>query len=473
MSLGRRSLLVLAMLSSIAVLISGASSLAAAGRGSSAPTLARPGPSLLAVSALGKRPGITVMTTSGRILPHHSIRVPSQTFAISPDGRQIAYDSGLFAVGIRPVGGGHRTALVHRADDPAWSAEGRELAVDGYGSGAPHYTSNIFTVRPGHAKQLFIRDRHWDTDPTWSPDGTDIAFERETPSGGTGKGRHTGIYLSDGTALRQLISDQDGVAFDPAWSPDGREIAFDDTRNGAHVQFGRTADIYVINVDGTHLRQITHDPKRDDEAPHWSPDGRELAFTVSGDARAGVGIKTLGAGLSKCLLRPTWSDDWPIAWLPGMKPTPEPHRCAHSLVPPQPKPRFGCTSAAARSAVDRSHLPWSFKAYAHHGPERIIKRCVDFTRDGRQDLAVLFDGEGSGGVIAWAAFRRTHHDWKQVVFKSGDRLTLSVEGSDLLETHPVYRRGDCHCDPTGGVAHHQYGWNGHRLVVVAHWHTNH
>jgi Tol biopolymer transport system component len=55
------------------------------------------------------------------------------------------------------------------------------------------------------------------------------------------------------------------------WSPDGRQIAFEaDPRRGDHR-------IYVINADGSDLRQIIDGEGRD-SAPAWSPDGQWIAF---------------------------------------------------------------------------------------------------------------------------------------------------------------------------------------------------
>ena len=61
-------------------------------------------------------------------------------------------------------------------------------------------------------------------------------------------------------------------ASQPAWSPDGGRLAF-----GA----GRTAepaDIWVVNVNGTGLRQLTADPEADQQ-PTWSPDGAWIAWS--------------------------------------------------------------------------------------------------------------------------------------------------------------------------------------------------
>jgi TolB protein len=70
----------------------------------------------------------------------------------------------------------------------------------------------------------------------------------------------------------------------PRWSPDGQQLAFGSTRAG-------NSDIYVIDVDGGHMTQLTRDPvaalyfihSPEDVQPVWSPDGRRLAFSSGRD----------------------------------------------------------------------------------------------------------------------------------------------------------------------------------------------
>ena len=63
------------------------------------------------------------------------------------------------------------------------------------------------------------------------------------------------------------MSNRDGSF---SWSPDGRRIAFVSDRDG-------NDEVYVINVDGSGLRNLTRNPARDGH-PAWSSDGRTIGF---------------------------------------------------------------------------------------------------------------------------------------------------------------------------------------------------
>ena len=57
----------------------------------------------------------------------------------------------------------------------------------------------------------------------------------------------------------------------PTWSPDGSKIAFHSTRDGNN-------EIYVMNADGSGQTRLTNNPAAG-LLPAWSPDGIKIAFT--------------------------------------------------------------------------------------------------------------------------------------------------------------------------------------------------
>jgi Tol biopolymer transport system component len=106
--------------------------------------------------------------------------------------------------------------------------------------------------------------------PALSPDRETIAFKRATaaPTGSTDP--HIYLVDADGSNLRRL-TDARGAELNPAWSPDGSEIAF------ARETRGRF-DLFACAPDGSGLRRLTNTPSDDEDYPAWSPDGRRLAF---------------------------------------------------------------------------------------------------------------------------------------------------------------------------------------------------
>lgn len=112
-------------------------------------------------------------------------------------------------------------------------------------------------------------DRVINLNPTWSPDGSKVAFARFN----NGTGREVGIYVmnADGSNLVRLTnSDGLGNDFAPVWSPDGSKIAYFTTNNSAE-------QIVVMNSDGSNPQILTHWTYRS-VAPHWSPDGSKLVY---------------------------------------------------------------------------------------------------------------------------------------------------------------------------------------------------
>ena len=69
------------------------------------------------------------------------------------------------------------------------------------------------------------------------------------------------VINDDGTGLRQLTDDP-GDEFDPAWSPDGTRIAYTSAR-------GDASEVSVINADGTGKKDLTTSPAHDFK-PAWT-----------------------------------------------------------------------------------------------------------------------------------------------------------------------------------------------------------
>ena len=173
--------------------------------------------------------------------------------AVSPDGTKLAYDFSNDEVpGVQGI----------------WLA-----AIDG--SGAHQIT---------HSPIPRAHEFDYDSNPDFGPNGW-IAFQRVRgncpPDRCNRKGAvafQSSIWIvrEDGTGLRRLVSGGK-IWGDPGWSPDGTKVVlhtYDEGRGRAS-----SADIYVMNADGTKLHPLTHTGKDEvSYTPEWSPDGTKIVF---------------------------------------------------------------------------------------------------------------------------------------------------------------------------------------------------
>ncbi|QNP75398.1 PD40 domain-containing protein [Streptomyces roseirectus] len=131
------------------------------------------------------------------------------------------------------------------------------------------------------------------TRPTWSPDGTTIAF-----CAYQGGGFHLWTMAPDGSRLRQLTSgpwDDRGVS----WSPDGTRLAFASERGGNDVT-GSSYDIWTVEVATGRLTRLTDTPDAEDHDPAWHPDGDRILFVRAekGLARTIASVPATGGEVS-------------------------------------------------------------------------------------------------------------------------------------------------------------------------------
>ncbi len=213
--------------------------------------------------------------------------------ALSPDGRRMVYfsDAGLFSIDLYLADAetGHTIRqLVSSTRDPhlesmqfinsagAWDATGTRFVFGGVVTGRP--ALRIVNGSNGDViKEIKFSSLGEIFNPTWSPDGKQIAFSSQ--AGGV-----TDLFIYD-LESRKLtrLTDDLYADLEPAWSPDGRSIAFVTDRFGTSIDslaYGNY-QLALIDVSGGAPGQIT--PLRPFNGakqinPQWSPDGQSLYF---------------------------------------------------------------------------------------------------------------------------------------------------------------------------------------------------
>lgn len=248
-------------------------------------------------------------------------RVVQQT-AVSPDGGTVAY-----VVRVPLIEGEQSEYLSHvwlaRADgsearqftrgdksatSPAFSPDGRWLAFSSSRGGKNQVW--VIPVDGGEARP--VTDAESGTGSfQWSPDGTRIAYLMRDPETEEEKARkrekrdpivvdtnfkYAHLYAvafdPDGSEPEEAVRLTEGdfhiTAFD--WSPDGARIAFAHQADPRLDEGARGSDISTVPTDGSKAVSPLVALGGTDGSPRYSPDGRWVAFTSSGETPQRVGL---------------------------------------------------------------------------------------------------------------------------------------------------------------------------------------
>jgi Tol biopolymer transport system component len=220
---------------------------------------------LLAIAALA--------ASSGALLAR--MRAPQQAPAprngslpsVSRDGRYVAFArstttqaNDIFVVGAD--GNGERRLASGAQTPPGWTTDGRVFWST---SAFMSDTTVLLAVAPtGGDPTPFQKFVGRDAAPM--PEGDFIIATGKFPN-------MVPAHLPNGSVSSHPFPVPPGAYFNNAVSPDGRQVAF------AHMDSARDMQIWLMNTNGTGLRQLTHFAKADGgpQWPTWSPDGKSLA----------------------------------------------------------------------------------------------------------------------------------------------------------------------------------------------------
>ena len=203
-------------------------------------------------------------------------------FSVS-EGGTLAYQESGGTIGLSEVAWVDRSGkkigvLGDPADyyDPRISPDGRRVAVV---IGDPGDIWIYDVARPVRTRLTFAPGS--DTAPTWSPDGTRVAFSSQRSGDGDLYAR-----TASGAGADELLSSSKVFKVANSWSPDGRYIVYTATPEKP----GSKADLWLLSLPDRKASPLAH-TEFDEVAGAFSPDGRWLAYASNESARFEIYVK--------------------------------------------------------------------------------------------------------------------------------------------------------------------------------------
>ena len=209
-------------------------------------------------------------------------RIPGVDATWSPDGSRVAFLEGSTLATSSPLGGDVQElapGVVPPPSDttgPVWSPDGQEIAI-------ANGSAIEVVAADGSAARTIFDEAGENANPSWSHDGSTLAFERLA-------GGRWSIWLvaPDGTNAHEAVAAATANNRHPQWSPLDARLAFLSDRGGRYA-------LYVGAADG--LPRMLVDSVYPASPARWSPDGTRLAVSSAADCgRFGIYVVQASGG---------------------------------------------------------------------------------------------------------------------------------------------------------------------------------
>lgn len=201
--------------------------------------------------------------------------------AASPDGAKVAYlrDGTLYVASADGTG---ERAVAKNIAPPSWDVTGPAWSPNGASIAIASGSSLLLVSADGSGSRALFSGTNQSVNPSWSADGTAVAFERDD-------GPHWEIWEvnADGAGARAVLSGPDANYRYPQFSPVSSALAYISDKQ--HAVGGATKYQYALYVAQTLQGRTTTHKLLDDvhpySPPRWSPTAALIAVAAGRECR--------------------------------------------------------------------------------------------------------------------------------------------------------------------------------------------
>lgn len=173
--------------------------------------------------------------------------------------------------------------------------------------------SGIWTIEMGQSARNILKKKEA-KDPVWSPDGTQVAYEKE--------GR---LYImnADGGDSKEIAHQRGYDEMSPVWSNDGSKLAFVREKSNRHGDRKNCRDefsaIFSVRADGQNVTNVSGWSKeRAYTSPSWSPNGERIVYVSYSEKEAKLLTKEVAVnGSVLAIAKLSDPIDAIVAWSPS------------------------------------------------------------------------------------------------------------------------------------------------------------
>ena len=255
------------------------------------------------------RRNVDRLATSIEVMPIVGLRGFQGTPSFSRDGTLVAFrqSDGSNRTGIFTtlVGGEKSLEITSDPGDccPTWSPDGRQIAFARYSG--KMFSIFVIPALGGTERRVYRGPASVGGGLSWSPDGRVLAFPQASDSDPTTSWLSM-LFLADGSVRTLTMPPGGSLDSLPSFSPDGTQLAF--VRS---LVAGVSNDVYVMSSSGGAVKRLTFDHRPIMGIPAWTADGREIVFSSTRGGRDSLWRISASGGEPRPVAGPIGEGKWP------------------------------------------------------------------------------------------------------------------------------------------------------------------